>query len=301
MATHSSAGITQLLERWSKGEEEARDELMPLVYDELHRLAVTYLRRERREHTLQPTELVNELFLKFSEQRTMSWQNRAQFFGVAAQLMRRILVDYARAHYASERGGDRYHLSLKNITAFGRQPDADLLELHDVLKGLEKIDLDQARIVELRFFGGLTIKETAEVMQTSHATIEREWKLAKAYLKRELLRVRPKNIESEASYALPAKRLQDAYAEDEEGYSLKDQLARLDVPGLQHVIEEEAVARRYVAARYQTLIDRKYEHGLSPSENEELSGLKAVLDEMDEPYYDAIIKRLGKLVEERGV
>ena len=188
MATHPSEGITQLLERWSNGEEKARDELMPLVYDELHRLAATYLRRERREHTLQPTALVNELFLKFSEQHSMNWRNRAQFFGVAAELMRRILVDSARAHRASKRGGDRFCVSLKNLAAFGEQPDADLLALHDALNRLEEIDPDQARIVELRFFGGLTIKETAEVMGTSHATVEREWKLAKAYLKRELTR-----------------------------------------------------------------------------------------------------------------
>ena len=190
MATRSSEGITQLLERWSRGEEKARDELMPLVYDELHRLARTYLRRERREHTLQPTALVNELFLKFSEQHRMSWQNRAQFFGVAAQFMRRILVDSARAHRASKRGGDRYCVSLRNIASFGAQPDADLLALHDILNELEAIDPEQARIVELRFFGGLTIKETAEVMQISHATVEREWKLAKAYLKRELTRTK---------------------------------------------------------------------------------------------------------------
>jgi RNA polymerase sigma-70 factor, ECF subfamily len=190
MPTRSSAGITQLLERWSNGEEGARDELMPLVYDELHRLAVTYLRRERRQHTLQPTALVNELFLKFSEQHSMSWQNRAQFFGVAARMMRRILVDYARAHYATKRGGDRYCVSLRNIAAFGAQPDADLLALHEVLNKLEQIDPEQAQIVELKFFGGLTIKETAEVMKTSHATIEREWKLARAYLKRELTRTK---------------------------------------------------------------------------------------------------------------
>jgi RNA polymerase sigma-70 factor, ECF subfamily len=188
MATSSAAGITQLLARWSNGEEKARDELVPLVYDELHRLAVSYLRRERREHTLQPTALVNELFLKFSEQHSMSWQNRAQFFGVAAQLMRRILIDHARAHLATKRGGDRYCVSLRNVAAFGAQPDADLLALHDILNGLEEMDPDQARIVELRFFGGLTIKETAEVMHTSHARVEREWKLAKAYLKRELTR-----------------------------------------------------------------------------------------------------------------
>ena len=190
MATRSSEGITQLLERWNNGEEKARNELMSLVYDELHRLAVTYLKRERGGHTLQPTALVNELFLKFSEQHSMSWQNRAQFFGVAAQLMRRILVDYARAHYATKRGGDRYCVSLRNIAAFGAEPDADLLALHDVLNGLDEIDPVQARIVELRFFGGLTIKETAEVMGISHATVEREWKMAKAYLKRELTRTR---------------------------------------------------------------------------------------------------------------
>jgi RNA polymerase sigma factor (TIGR02999 family) len=190
MATRSAEGITQLLERWSNGEEKASDELMPLVYKELHRLAETYLRRERREHTLQPTALVNELFLKFSEQRSMNWQNRAQFFGVAAQFMRRILVDYARAHYAEKRGGDRFCVSLRNIAAFGAEPDADLLALHDVLNGLAEIDPTQARIVELRFFGGLTIKETAEVMGTSHATVEREWKMAKAYLKRELTRTK---------------------------------------------------------------------------------------------------------------
>ena len=163
---------------------------MPLVYDQLHRLAVTYLRHERREHTLQPTALVNELFLKFYEQHNMSWQNRAQFFGVAAQLMRRILVDYARAHYASKRGGDRYCVSLKNIAAFGAEPDADLLALHDILTELEQLDPDQARIVELKFFGGLTIREIAEVMQIGHATVEREWKVAKAYLKRELTRTK---------------------------------------------------------------------------------------------------------------
>jgi RNA polymerase sigma-70 factor, ECF subfamily len=189
MATRSSEGITQLLKKWSKGDEKALEQLMPLVYDELHRLAESYLRRERREHTLQPTALVNELFLKFFDQNSMSWQNRAQFFGVAAQIMRRILVDHARAHFASKRGGDRFAISLRDIAVFGAQPDADLLALHDVLNRLEQIDPDQARIVELRFFGGLTIKETAEVMQISHATVEREWRTAKAFLKRELTRV----------------------------------------------------------------------------------------------------------------
>ena len=189
MATRSSEGITQLLKKWSNGDAKALDQLMPLVYDELHRLAEAYLRRERREHTLQPTALVNELFLKFFDQNSMSWQNRAQFFGIAAQLMRRILVDHARAHYSAKRGGDRFAVSLKDVAAFGAQPDADLLALHDVLNRLEEIDPTQGRIVELRFFGGLTIKETAEVMHISHATVEREWRTAKAFLKRELNRV----------------------------------------------------------------------------------------------------------------
>lgn len=190
MTTRSSEGITQLLERWTNGDAKALEQLMPLVYNELHRLAAHYLRHERREHTLQPTALVNELYLKIFDQQRMNWRNRAQFFGVAAQLMRRILVDHARAHFSSKRGGDRYCVSLKNVAAFGSQPDADLLALHDLLNRLEEIDPTQARIVELRFFGGLTIKETAEVMQISHATVEREWRTAKAFLKTELNRAK---------------------------------------------------------------------------------------------------------------
>src|SRR3989449_2207573 len=186
MASRSSQSVTGLLERWSQGDQDALEQLMPLVYDELHRLAGAYLRRERRGHTLQPTALVNEAYLRLIDQRTARWHNRAQFFGVAAQLMRRLLVDHARAHYATKRGGDRYNVSLKNIGAFGEQPDADLLALHDVLNRLAEIDPDQSRIVELRFFGGLTIEETAEVMHVSHSTVEREWKIAKAWLKREL-------------------------------------------------------------------------------------------------------------------
>jgi RNA polymerase sigma-70 factor, ECF subfamily len=191
MATRSAeSSITQLLARWSEGDADALESLMPLVYDELHRLAASYLRRERRQHTLQPTALVNELYLKISDQQRTTWRNRAQFFGIAAQLMRRILVDYARAHYASKRGGDRFLVSLRKLAVFGAEPDADLLALHDVLNHLETIDPNQARIVELRFFGGLTINETAEVMQISHATVEREWRTAKAFLKRELTRTK---------------------------------------------------------------------------------------------------------------
>jgi RNA polymerase sigma factor (TIGR02999 family) len=194
MATHqpeepqAPENITQLLKRWSNGENTVLEELMPLVYDELKRIAGIYLRRERREHTIQPTALVNELFLKFSDQHRMNWQNRRQFYGVAAQLMRRILIDYARAHHANKRWGDQKCISIRNVPGFGAQPDVDLLALHDALSRLEEIDPYQARIVELRFFVGRTIKETAEIMQTSHATVEREWRLAKAFLKRELTR-----------------------------------------------------------------------------------------------------------------
>ncbi len=188
MAPRSPENITQLLEQWSEGDEGALNRLMPLVYDELHRLAAAYLRRERREHTLQPTALVNEAYLKLIDQRHAHWRNRAQFFGVAAQLMRRILVDHARAHRARKRGGDRFLVSIGNGRSFGSQPDADLLTIHDLLNRLAEIDPEQGRIVELRFFGGLTINETAEVMRVSHTTIEREWKLAKAWLKRELIK-----------------------------------------------------------------------------------------------------------------
>src|SRR6266550_965545 len=186
MATRSPEGVTQLLEKWSQGDEEALGQLMPLVYDELHRLAGAYLRRERREHTLQPTALVNEAYLKLVRQHNIHWQNRAQFFGVAAQLMRRILVDHARSNFAMKRGGDRVNVSLKNIGAVDMQAEAEGLALHDVLNRLAEIDPDQSRIVELRFFGGLTIEETAEVMHVSHSTVERDWKIAKAWLKREL-------------------------------------------------------------------------------------------------------------------
>ena len=191
MATQPSESITLLLKRWTDGDASALERLMPLVYDELHRLAAGYLHRERRQHTLQPTALVNEFYLKIFDQQRTNWRNRAQFFGVAANLMRRILVDHARRHNSRKRGGDRFCVSLRNVAAvFGSEPDGDLLAIHDALNRLEEFDPDQARIVELRFFGGLTIKETAEVMHISHATVEREWKIAKAFLKSEYTKTR---------------------------------------------------------------------------------------------------------------
>ena len=160
---------------------------MPLVYSELRRLASNYLRRERQGHTLQPTALVNEAYLKLIDQKNAKWQNRAQFFGVAAQLRRRILVDHARAHQADKRGGsDQQRLSITSAEKLVQQPEVDLLALNEALEELKALDTQQERIVELRFFGGLSIEETAEVLGVGHATVERDWKMARAWLRRKL-------------------------------------------------------------------------------------------------------------------
>ena len=189
---NSTENVTQLLLKWGNGEPQALDELMPLVYAELRRLARNYLRKERPGHKLQPTALVNEAYLKLVDQRSARWQNRAQFYGVAAQLMRRILVDHARQHRAAKRGGSgQQRLS---ITSAGQlagkrlstEPPIDLLGLHEALEELAEMDPQQARIVELKFFGGLSIDETAEVMGIGHATVERDWKMARAWLRRKL-------------------------------------------------------------------------------------------------------------------
>ena len=170
------AEITQLLQQWSLGQQDALDRLLATIYAELRRLAVAYLRRERRDHTLQATVLVHEAFLKLVDQREVHWQNRAHFFDIAAQMMRRILIDHARAHGASKRGSGA---------------TVELLALDDALTRLEKVDPQQVRVVELRFFGGLTIKETAEVIGISTATVERDWILAKAWLYADLGRATP--------------------------------------------------------------------------------------------------------------
>lgn len=186
MTRHVPEGVTQLLEKWSGGDRGALDELMPLVYDELRRLAGHYLRRERADHTLQPTALVNEAYLLMVDQRRAQWQNRAQFVGVAANMMRRILVDHARAVQADKRGGQRIAVSLSEAESFGESPDLDLLRVNEALEKLASLDSQQSRIVELKFFGGLTIEEAAEALSVSHATIERDWKMARAWLRREL-------------------------------------------------------------------------------------------------------------------
>ena len=180
--------ITQLLEQWGGGDQQALERLTPLVYSELHRLASRYLRRERPDHTLQSTALVNEAYLKLVGQHSVRWQNRAHFFGIAAQLIRRILVDYARTRLADKRGSNAPKLSLDDVLESPAARDLDLLALDDALEDLAKIDARQSRVVELRFFAGLSVEETAEVMQMSPATVKREWTAAKAWLFRQIRR-----------------------------------------------------------------------------------------------------------------
>jgi RNA polymerase sigma factor (TIGR02999 family) len=180
-------GITQLLIDWEKGDQAALEKLMPLVYSELRRLASNYLRRERAEHTLQPTALVNEAYLKLVDQRNAKWQNRAHFFGISAQLMRRILVDHARQHQAVKRGGSQQQrISITSVEKFAQEPEVDLLALNEALDELAHMDAQQSRIVELKFFGGLSIEEIGEVLGIGHATVERDWKMARAWLRRQL-------------------------------------------------------------------------------------------------------------------
>jgi RNA polymerase sigma-70 factor, ECF subfamily len=174
--------VTQILEALSAGDQSAPARLMPLVYDELRRLAGRYLRRERPNHTLQATALVHEVYLRLIDQSRVNWQNRAHFIGVAAQMMRRILVDYARLHHGQKRGGYRHKLSLDDAAGFEKDKDVDLIALDEALGELARLDPGQSRIVELRFFGGLTLDETAEVMGISRSTVKREWLMAKAWL-----------------------------------------------------------------------------------------------------------------------
>lgn len=177
--------ITQLLCEWSEGNQAAVDQLMPLVYDELRRLARSYLRRERPDHTLQSTALVHEAYIRLIDQHSVNWQNRAHFFGIASQMMRRILVNHALARGAAKRGGPATKLSLDEAVRF-EQPDVDLIALDEALKEMETLDPRQARIVELRFFGGLSIEETAEVVNLSPATVKREWSTARLWLRRQI-------------------------------------------------------------------------------------------------------------------
>ena len=177
-----TGAATDLLLHWSTGDEVARDDLLPLVYDELRRIARSYLQQERANHTLQPTALVHEAYLRLIDQRRVSWRNRAQFVGLAAIMMRRVLVNHARDRAAAKRSGGSEAVPL-TVTFEPSQPQApDVIEVHDALNRLQAVDERAGRIVELKFFGGLTTDEIAEVMQLSPATIEREWRFARAWL-----------------------------------------------------------------------------------------------------------------------
>jgi RNA polymerase sigma factor (TIGR02999 family) len=181
-----SRDITQLLQAWSDGRREALDAIVPLVYDELRRQAHHYLRRERAEHTLQTTALVNEAYLKLVEQNRVVWQNRAHFFGIAANLMRRILVDYARGHKAEKRGGAAEKISLEDAFVFVKEKPAQMIALDEALEELAKIDERRAKVVELKFFGGLNHDEIAEVLGVHSNTVLRDWNLARAWLKTQI-------------------------------------------------------------------------------------------------------------------
>jgi RNA polymerase sigma factor (TIGR02999 family) len=181
-----AANVTILLQQWSRGNEGAIEQLFPLVYDELRKLAGGYLRRERSDHTLQSTALVHEAFLRMVDQQAVEWQSRAHFFGIAARIIRQILVDHARARRAQKRGGDALTLPLDEALAMPERKNVDLVALDDALTALARLDERQAKVVELRFFAGLSIEETAEALRTSAATVKRDWVVAKAWLLREL-------------------------------------------------------------------------------------------------------------------
>ncbi len=185
-AKQSPGEVTRLLEDLSSGHQKAADQLIPLVYEGLRQLAGRYLSQERPGHTLQPTALVHEAYLQLVDQRQVRWQNRAHFFGVAATLMRRILMEHARNRQAAKRGGSAQKVSLDEAAALPLRQDVDLLALDDALTSLTALDARQSRVVELRFFGGLTVEEIGEVLGVSPTTVKREWRLAKAWLAREL-------------------------------------------------------------------------------------------------------------------
>jgi RNA polymerase sigma-70 factor, ECF subfamily len=187
--------ITQLLQSWSHGDEAAIDKLMPLVYDELRRMARRYMSNEKPGHTLQTTALVNEAYLRLVDASGANWQNRTHFFAVSAQVMRRILVDWARSRHAAKRGNDVPALELDEALAVPIKTGTDIVAVDDALKALTLFDSRKSQIVELRFFGGLTVKETAEVLKVSEETVHRDWRLAKSWLRRELGRNPDRNLD----------------------------------------------------------------------------------------------------------
>ena len=179
--------ITLWLKQWSAGNDDALEALLPVVYEELHRQAANYLRRERVGHTLQPTALINEVYIKLINQQHVDWQNRAHFFGIAAQGMRRILVDYARSRHRNKRGGNAENVPIDSeVLAISDTRSVDLIALDEALDRLAQLDQRQARIVELRFFSGMSVEETAEALGISPATVKNDWRTAKAWLFREI-------------------------------------------------------------------------------------------------------------------
>ena len=181
-----AATVTNLLRAWSDGDESALQRLMPLVEAELRRLARGYMRRERKNHTLQPTALINEAFIRLTDARQIRWQDRAHFLGISARLMRRVLVDYARSRGYQKRGGGAQHVTLHESSLPMPEWDVDLLALDDALETLAAVDARKSRVIELRFFGGLSIQETARVLHMSTDTVKRDWRLAKLWLLREM-------------------------------------------------------------------------------------------------------------------
>ena len=191
MTESSSHEITQLLRAWTEGREGASDKLMPLVYAELHRLAKAYMSRERPDHTLQTTALVNEAYLRLVDASQAQFQDRAHFFAMGAQVMRRILVDWARSHRSLKRGGGRRMVQLEEALVADPESEVELVALDDALQALGQLDPRKSQIVELRFFGGLSVEETASVLKVSPDTVMRDWKLAKSWLRRELAEEKP--------------------------------------------------------------------------------------------------------------
>jgi len=189
MVTPSSDEVTEMLVDWSNGDQTALNKLIPLVYDELRRMAHHYMARESPDHTLQTTALVNDAYLRLTDQKRTSWQNRAQFFGIAAQLMRRILVDHARSHTYAKRGGGTIKVPIDETAVVGPQRAANILALDEALNQLAVIDARKCQIVELRYFGGFTVEETATLLGVSEVTVMRDWSLAKAWLRREISNV----------------------------------------------------------------------------------------------------------------
>jgi RNA polymerase sigma factor (TIGR02999 family) len=186
MSADSAKPVTELLKRWRQGDATALEDLLPLVYKELRRIAERQLRRERPNHTLQPTALVHEVYLKLVDQHSIEWQNRAQFFGVAAQLIRRILVDHVRNQRTAKRGAGTITLTLDDAFSEPARQDIDLIKLDDALLSLSMNDEQQSRVVEMRFFGGLSIEDTAEALGVSPSTVKRDWAAAKAWLYRDM-------------------------------------------------------------------------------------------------------------------